>query len=343
MRRYTSGVLASRPSPELEPAIFLTVLYGEVFDHTLAVEEVASHVPLLRVEAQTVRAAVARLAEEGRLALDGELVAWPSRGDLFEKRRSRRARNRGLWVDARAFADRLRRIPYVRFVGVCGSLAVDNAPPGGDIDFVLGTEPGRLWSAQVRVMRERRRAARTGIDACPNVLLSPPRLEIGPRTMYVARELVQVVPVWGGDAWREVLAANAWALDLLPNARPERRLEGCPAAPGRRDTELRKRPAGDVVDRLLHRALVAYYCVRLRSRGIRPSQVLRAYRPDRQEVVGGGYADAVRTRYLGLVSERLGAPAVDVVEKVLFPPDGLAPEPVGLYRELLSASYGGAT
>src|SRR5262249_56861579 len=77
---------------------------------------------------------------------------------------------------------------------------------------------------------------------------------------------------------------------------------------------------GDLADALLHRALLAYYAVRLRGYGFGAGALRAAYRRDRQVVVGGGYARAVAAAFRRRPAARLPpgpAPAAEVAR--LFP------------------------
>src|SRR5262249_59837042 len=82
---------------------------------------------------------------------------------------------------------------------------------------------------------------------------------------------------------------------------------------------------GDLADALLHRALLAYYAVRLRGYGFGTGALRAAYRRDRQVVVGGGYARAVAAAFRRRLAERLPAGAVPEAEVDRLFPTSLAP------------------
>ncbi|HSN57659.1 MAG TPA: hypothetical protein VLT32_23520, partial [Candidatus Sulfomarinibacteraceae bacterium] len=122
------------------------------------------------------------------------------------------------WPAARRWGRRLGRLPLVRMVAVTGALAVDNATPGADVDFLIVTEPDRVWLCRSLVIQMVRAARLGGTVLCPNWLLAANALELADRNLFAARELAQMVPVTGLDVYRRMRRLNVWSDRLLPNA-----------------------------------------------------------------------------------------------------------------------------
>ena len=57
----------------------------------------------------------------------------------------------------------------------------------------------------------------TGLELCPNYLLTTRALAVAPHDLYTAHELLQIVPLSGLETYRQLLATNAWAAHWLPN------------------------------------------------------------------------------------------------------------------------------
>jgi hypothetical protein len=109
-------------------------------------------------------------------------------------------------------------LPFVRMVAVTGSLAMNNADEGKDIDFMIVTEPGRLWTARALSLLIARFARLNGVHLCPNYLVTTNALELEDRSLYVAHELAQMIPLAGVEVYREMRFVNRWVDDYLPNA-----------------------------------------------------------------------------------------------------------------------------
>jgi hypothetical protein len=159
-------------------------------------------------------------------------------------------------------------------VAVTGALAVDNATPDADVDFLIVTEPGRVWLCRSLVIQTVRAARLGGTVLCPNWLLAADALALGDRGLYAARELAQMVPVTGHDVYRRMRRLNAWTDRLLPNAAGPPPGTG-PDAGGRRG----------VLVRAAERALVG----RLAS----PVEGWERRRKAREILAGGGSTDEV--------------------------------------------------
>jgi hypothetical protein len=118
---------------------------------------------------------------------------------------------------ARRYARVLAMLPFVRMVALTGGLAMENARDG-DIDYLIVTAPGRLWLVRGLAVALVRLARPFGDRLCPNFLLTENALSIHDKDLYAAHEIVQMVPLFGFQVYRQMRALNEWAETFLPNA-----------------------------------------------------------------------------------------------------------------------------
>jgi hypothetical protein len=103
-------------------------------------------------------------------------------------------------------------------VAITGSLAVDNAEAGEDVDYLIVTKPGRVWTARAFTIAVVRLARLARIELCPNFIVSEDSLALPEGDAYVARELVQMQPVSGSAVAQRMLDESGWWRTFLPNA-----------------------------------------------------------------------------------------------------------------------------
>ena len=206
-------------SEPLETAILRAVLYSDLFDQPLRPDEVHRFLPVA-AELPAVRAALAagRVAGGAVEVTDG-FAHLAGRAALAAIRRRRTALAEERWRRARRYGRLIGALPFVRLVAVTGALAVDNVEAEDDVDLLVATAPGRLWLARALVLAVVLVARRRGLELCPNYFLATSALAQPERGIYAAREIVQMVPLYGRAAYHDFRAANVWVLAALPNAR----------------------------------------------------------------------------------------------------------------------------
>jgi hypothetical protein len=218
----------------IERAIVQAVAYADVFDYPLTVEEI--HRYLIGVGAS--RGAVRNVLGAAGLVSEvvsrtGRYFTLVGRESAVETRRHRAAVAAEYWRRAVRYGRLIGSLPFVRMVAVTGALAMDNIADG-DIDYLVITEPGRLWLCRALVVGLVRTAAFRGTELCPNYFLSEQALVLSERNLFTAHEVAQMVPLSGTETYQRLRALNRWTDTFLPNASgPPRRIAPVDPRPGR--------------------------------------------------------------------------------------------------------------
>jgi hypothetical protein len=205
----------------LEQAILRTVLYADIFSFPLTPEEIHHFLiadrPCTLAE---IQAALDHSVLLGRhLEQQGGFVACAGRGEILALRTERDQAASALMPAALRYGRMLAALPFVRMVGLTGALAMRNpAHSHDDIDYVLVTAPGRVWTARAFAILLVRLGRLRGVTLCPNYVLSETTLAHTPGNLYIAHEITQVLPLYGAAVYAALRAANTWVGGCMPNA-----------------------------------------------------------------------------------------------------------------------------
>jgi hypothetical protein len=202
----------------VDDAVYHAVLYADIFDYPLTREQVFTFALAPASSRAEIDRTLDRLLASGTLETDGHFVYCQARASLVARRVTRQHHALKAWRRARFYARVLWALPYVRMVAVTGSLAMDNVDPGDDIDYLIVTEPGRLWLTRGLIVGLTRVVGLFGDTLCPNYLISSRALQMEPHDLYVAHELTQMVPLHGRGMAEQLWSENAWCRDILPHA-----------------------------------------------------------------------------------------------------------------------------
>jgi hypothetical protein len=205
----------------LEAAILRTVLYADVFDFPMKIEEIHHYLisdePVSLVD--VAQALHQSIILKQQLQQIGEYVIFKGSDNLIETRRKREAASTSLWPQAVRWGHVLSALPYVRMVALTGALAVRNAADhDDDLDYMIITAPHRVWLARAFAILMVKIGRMRGVTICPNYVLSETNLTQTRRDIFLAHEVAQMVPIYGSDCYRRFREVNNWSYQQLPNA-----------------------------------------------------------------------------------------------------------------------------
>lgn len=224
--------------PPLSRSILATLAYFDVFDYPLKIEEIwrwlyVVHAEDLRAVEQAtpadVEREVAELTAHASVERAGSYVTLFGRSGIAVTRMERRVGNERKWRRARLAAWLLRFVPFVRFVGVVNTLAIDNARPESDIDFFIVVRQGRMWLTRllvtlfVQALGIRRHGSKIKDRVCLSFYVSDAALNLEPWSLqhddpYLTFWVTQVVPLFDRNGtWQRFREANAWIGSHLPH------------------------------------------------------------------------------------------------------------------------------
>lgn len=195
--------------------VFHTLAYADIFDYPLTAPEVYRYLTSMKASPEEVNRA---LAEKTLFAQVENYFTLRGREEIVETRKRRAEIASQLWPKAIRYGRILALLPFVRMVAVTGSLAMNNADEGKDVDYMIVTAPNYLWTCRALSLLVARLAKLEGVSLCPNYLVTTRAMKLKERSLYVAHELAQMIPLSGMEIYSEIRRLNVWIDDYLPNA-----------------------------------------------------------------------------------------------------------------------------
>lgn len=211
----------------MEKAILKTLIYAALFDYPLKVWEI--HKWLIGKQAnlkQVEKSLKSKNLQTRVKCFDG--YYFLSGKQQVKRRLEREKHSEVLLRRANLVAQTFKVIPWVKLVGVSGSVSMKNAAEPDDIDFFIITEKKRLWLSRLLLLLiidtigiRRRKGENEGDvagKACINLLLETGSLAQSSKNIYIAHEVLQMRVLWQREGvYQRFLEENAWAFKYLPN------------------------------------------------------------------------------------------------------------------------------
>ena len=231
----------------LDKAILRTLQYADIFDYCLTAQEIHRYLIADKLYRPTsfsaVKSKLNQLEEEKRfLFTENDFYFLKGRRRLVVLRRQKQKENQRKQEIAAKTSRWFKLIPWIKMVGLTGSLAMENASPEDDLDLLIVTAEHRLWLTRfflvclTEILGARRKPSVSSIlssgiwqdKVCLNMFLDEDNLAIpaGERNLYTAHEVCQVKLLWDKeDTYKKFLEENRWVKKFLINFLEPKRLK----------------------------------------------------------------------------------------------------------------------
>lgn len=211
----------SRKLPTLARAVLVTLAYTDQFEFPLLADEVYRRCLSLELERTSfsrkkVEQTLSSLCQHGLVEqVNGKGKTYfclCGRSATVEQRLRKEAAAATKQQEIQRFLSFARRVPWIHAVYLTGSQAMNSADPHSDVDFMIITQPGRLWLSRILVsffaqLHGKRRSWNREEPGswCFNLWLDTTHLavDVTKRDSYHAYEVLQARPLWtrnGTDA-----------------------------------------------------------------------------------------------------------------------------------------------
>lgn len=190
------------------------VCYAGVFGDVIGVEEMASR---LGVAGQDdFYAALKELQGQGRILVKDGFAGLPDLEKKFALKSKKIETARRLISSRIVDLKKLGRNPFIKFVGISGSLAANNPTKDRDgivdVDVFLITRNQCIWLFEIpkRIRIHFFPRQKQEPKLCLNYVMDESDMRVENRNFYTATEIRNLIPVVGMESYRKFLRANDW-------------------------------------------------------------------------------------------------------------------------------------
>jgi predicted nucleotidyltransferase len=212
----------------LKNAILATLVYSDIFAYPLTEAEIWRFLIGKKIKFISFRQALASLLVKGLVATSHGYFFLKHRQKLVRLRTKRQKIAQQKNILAKKAATILKIIPGIWYIGISGSLALNNSTQNDDIDFFIITAPFDLWRTRMMAlllldafgMRRKIYTQKISDKICLNMFLDARKLSLPlrDRNLYIAHEIAQLKTVVNkNNIFDRFLQTNIWVKKYLPH------------------------------------------------------------------------------------------------------------------------------
>lgn len=196
-----------------------TILYFSIFRYPLTLEEIHSYTNNATIE--ETQTDLSKLEADEIIKKIDDFYVYNKDLDSVPKRLKGNLEAKKVMPIAEKRAKFIAKFPYVKAVGVSGSLSKNYYDSDGDIDFFVITKPNKLWICRTFLMLYKKIFLLNSRKYfCVNYFISTNQLEIEEKNRFTATELKTLIPLHGKAVFEEFYNANHWVNNYFSKFSP---------------------------------------------------------------------------------------------------------------------------
>lgn len=211
---------------KIEESIIKTLAYFDIFDYPLTIAEIKKYCPkTLKMSNEEFHGTILGIPI---IQEANSFFYFLGRSEIISKRTERNDISIQKFGKARVVANILSKIPTIEYIGVSGSLSMNNSTSSDDIDLFFITTKKTMWITRFMVnvalilLRQKRAKHTTNArdKICPNMFVDSGRLKLPKNraNLYTAHEIIQLRTLYEKNNMHAFfMNANKWAQNYLPN------------------------------------------------------------------------------------------------------------------------------
>jgi hypothetical protein len=239
-----------------EHSVIKALAYFDIFNYPLTQEEIYNYINE-PVAIEVVMATLLQLVEEKRIYRLGSFYSLQPDVALRTRRTIGNHKAEILLKTAYKVGGFLYQFPFVRGIGISGSLSKNFADKNTDIDFFIITHSNRLWIARTLMHLFKKLTFITGHQHwyCMNYYIDEEAMQIEEQNIFTAIELITLIPVCGNGTMHKFYHENNWIADYFPHQKVSRQsILACRSGLFKRIVErLLNNRLGNAIDNMLMR------------------------------------------------------------------------------------------
>lgn len=210
----------------IEESVIKTLAYFDIFDYPLTFSEIKKYSgTAIKITDDTLKDIIYSIPI---IQESHSFFYFLGRSGIVTKRIERRDISIQKFGKAKVIAKILSKIPTVEYIGVSGSLSMNNSSHSDDIDLFFITSRNAMWTTRYLVnltlilLGQKRAKQETSVKdkICPNMFIEMGELTLPKKraSLYLAHEVVQLKTLFDkNSAHSAFLSENKWVHNFLPN------------------------------------------------------------------------------------------------------------------------------
>lgn len=189
--------------------------YFDIFNHPLSKDELAN---LAGITPNEVKTTINELIEKKVCSQFSEFYSLSSNIDsLLHTRLNKEKQAVHYYQKLPRYAKLISSFPYVRSIGISGSLSKGVMHDNGDIDYFIITAPNRMWVCRTfLILFKKIFLLNSKKYFCINYLVDENHLEIIDKNIFTAVEVSYLLPVYNKPLIDQLKATNTWTKSYFP-------------------------------------------------------------------------------------------------------------------------------